>query len=304
MTTIDPIPDQTTEEYQPTKRIVWLASYPKSGNTWFRAFISHLLKEEEKEFDINNMDTHGIASARPWFDEVAGVASSDMSWEEQYTFRPRVYERIGAQAKKDLYIKAHDGYLINKDKEPLFPKSVTKLVVYIIRNPLDVAVSYAHHNGHKDISLSITMMNDQNHGLCMNRNMLPNQLPQLMGSWSGHVKSWTNQKELPIHIMRYEDMKLNPIETFSKVAAAMDIAFTENEIKSAVEATEFSKLKSLEEEKGFGERSNVSERFFRKGEVGSWREKLNGEQVAQIITNHKPTMLKFGYLDEDDQPIF
>jgi hypothetical protein len=286
------------------KKIVWLASYPKSGNTWFRAFISHLLKEDEKEFDINKMETHGIYSARPWFDEVAGVDSADMSWKELYYYRPRVYERIGQEAQKDLYIKAHDAYLLNAEKEAIFPASVTKLAVYIIRNPLDVAVSYAHHNGHEDVGKSINMMNDEEHGLCLNRNSLPNQLPQLMRSWSKHVKGWTKQTALPLHVMRFEDMKLKPIETFSAVAAAMGVECSEEEIKSAIEGTEFGKLKSLEEEKGFGERSNVSDRFFRKGEVGSWREKLIPEQVTQIINNHKPIMHKFGYLDKEDQPIF
>ncbi len=74
------------------RRIVWLASYPKSGNTWMRAFLSNYLADGDKPVDINSLDTGGpIASARTIFDEAVGVEASDLTQDEIERYRPRVY---------------------------------------------------------------------------------------------------------------------------------------------------------------------------------------------------------------------
>lgn len=286
------------------KGIIWLASYPKSGNTWFRAFITNLTKEGEKEFDINKLETNGIFSARAFFDEIVGVDSADMTWEEQYIYRPKAYRMLSEASNKQLYIKAHDAFIFNEKNKPIFPADVSKIAIYIIRNPLDVAVSYAHHNGQKDAGETVKMMCDEKHGLCTTRNLQPIQLPQKIFSWSSHVNSWSNQDLIEVHIIRYEDMKLEGYPVFKEAAEKMSLEFSNDQLLKAIEATTFDKLKALEEKKGFKEKSMVSNNFFRKGEVGSWREKLKDNEIDALISYHKTTMEKFGYLTESGEPTY
>ena len=107
--------------------IIWLASYPKSGNTWFRIFLSNLLNEKEEPADINKItSTHGIASARHLFDELTGIEASDLSQNEADLLRPGVYKLISDEARQTLFIKAHDAYKFLPDKSPLFPPSADR----------------------------------------------------------------------------------------------------------------------------------------------------------------------------------
>ena len=125
--------------------IYWLASYPKSGNTWFRAFLQNLQVDGDTPVDINELKTGAIASARGWIDQVLGFDSADLSHEELDALRPRVYE-WSAQGEAYGYHKAHDAWTYLRNGEPLLSAKATRGVLYLVRNPLDVAISYANHN--------------------------------------------------------------------------------------------------------------------------------------------------------------
>jgi len=90
--------------------LIYLASYPKSGNTWFRTFITNLIKDSDCDFSINDMKTDGIYSSRPMFDNVVGVKASMLSFEEIDKLRPLVYEKISESIQRNLYVKVHDAY--------------------------------------------------------------------------------------------------------------------------------------------------------------------------------------------------
>ena len=115
------------------KKIVWLASYPKSGNTWFRVFLSNLLNKNDQPADINNLYATPIASNRELFDEATGLASSDLTPEEIDNLRPGVYEYAARNSKEFLYQKVHDAWIETELGEPMFSKNVTHGVVYFIR---------------------------------------------------------------------------------------------------------------------------------------------------------------------------
>ena len=286
------------------KNIIWLASYPKSGNTWFRIFLSSLLGDEKEPIDINNItSTHGIASARNIFDNLTGIEASDLSHDEVDVLRPGLYNRISDESNETLFIKVHDAYTFLPDKSPLFPPSATKGIIYIVRNPLDVAVSNSNHNG-CTVQQSIEMMGDGNYGLCSKSKKLKDQLRQKMGTWSDHVMSWTNAPEQDVHVVRYEDMKQSPVETFTAAIQFAGLDFDLNAVESAIKKSSFDEMQKQEREKGFKERPFGTPSFFRKGESGSWREQLTTEQVKQIIDNHSSVMLKFGYLTGDGEIVY
>lgn len=277
------------------KNIIWLASYPKSGNTWFRIFLTNLLRDSDEPASINDLKRTPIASSRNLFDEYVGFDSSDLDADEIDLLRPEIYLKIASEAKENIYQKIHDAYIILDNGQPLIPAEASKCAIYFIRNPLDVAVSFAYHSN-IDFNASIRNMNNNNYSFCSKNDRLHNQLRQKLLTWSNHVKSWTEQKEIPVLVVRYEDMIDNTFKEFKKIVDFIGIETNDKKIEKAINFSSFSELQKQEEQFGFNEKAPKSEKFFRKGKVGSWKEELTKEQVEKIIENHQIVMKKFGYL--------
>ncbi len=278
-------------------RIVWLASYPKSGNTWFRAFITALLNPGLAEVDINSLHPTTIASSRQLFDELAGVSSADLSPEEVDRLRPRVYRQNALESDDMIYHKIHDAWIRLPDGEPLVPADVTRAVVYFIRNPLDVVLSFAHHLN-TSFDKTIAIMNNPGYAFCDRGDRLHNQLRQRLLTWSGHVKSWVDESKLPVVVMRYEDMLASPEETFARAVSFLGLNHTPGEIRTALDYCTFARLQKQEEEKGFAEKSAKADTFFRKGTAGDWQQVLTQEQVRRITEEHGEVMKQYGYLSD------
>jgi hypothetical protein len=276
------------------RNIIWLASYPKSGNTWFRAFLTALLNPETPEIDINNMHPTTIASSRQLFDEMAGVSSADLLPEEVDRLRPLVYRQNALESGEMIYHKIHDAWTVLPGCEPLIPADVTRGVVYIIRHPMDVAVSFAHHLN-TSVDKAIGIMNNPSYAFCERDDRLHNQLRQHLLTWSGHVRSWVDESGLPVFVMRYEDMSARPVEVFSQALSFIGLTHTRSEIKSALERSSFNRLKQQEKEKGFAEKSAKATSFFRKGLSGDWLNVLTPEQAKRIRDAHGEVMERFGF---------
>mgnify|MGYP006288519809 FL=1 len=281
-----------------TKNIVWLASYPKSGNTWFRVFLSNLFSESSEPADINNLYQTPIASARQPFDEATGLPSSDMTFEEVDWLRPEVYRYQAKKAADIQFRKVHDAYTCLDDGSPLFPPDVSKVVIYFIRNPLDVLISFAHHSATKPENM-IEVLNDPEKAFGRSPKRLFNQLRQKLSTWSGHVTSWVDQNEIPVHVMRYEDMCRNPFSVFGEALQFLGLTENEEKIKEALNKSDLSVLQEQEKQHGFQEKMIKADSFFRKGRPGEWREVLTEAQVKTVVNEHKEVMKRFGYLDGD-----
>ncbi|MCP4086561.1 MAG: sulfotransferase domain-containing protein [Actinomycetia bacterium] len=278
------------------KPIVWLASYPKSGNTWFRTFLANLLLEEEDPVDINELRTGSIASARNPFDIHTGLEASDLTQDEIDLLRPGVYRRIAEMAEHTGHHKVHDAYTLNRDGEPLFPADATLGAVYLVRNPLDVTPSYAHHSA-RDVAWATAALGDPNHTMSDKPKRLSPQFRQILGTWSDHVRSWLDEPPFPVEVVRYEDMHLDAEATFTRATRTCGLDHSAEQIREAIARSSFDELKGQEQEKGFGEKMPGSESFFRKGRIGSWRESLTDDQADQIVTDHAEMMRRLGYLD-------
>jgi hypothetical protein len=277
------------------KKIVWLASYPKSGNTWFRAFLTALLNDGE--VDINDMETDGIFSSRQIFDLCTDLDSTCLTDEEVKLLQPDVFNCLAAITNKErLFIKVHDAYTYNQLHKPIIPVESTFCAIYIIRNPLDVACSFASHLD-RTIDEAIHIMNNPNGILVKQKDNLNinNQFIQLMHSWSGHVESWTEQSGIPLLIIRYEDLFNDPLTLFTQAVRFIGLTANAGQIKKATSASSFSQLKWNENEKGFRERI-TSNTFFRKGKSGNWKNELNNEQINNIISRHGKLMQLYNYL--------
>ncbi len=281
---------------------MWLASFPKSGNTWFRVFLTNLLGDPDRPADINELDKATIASARAPFDDAVGLEAGDLTPEEIERLRPRVYETWSAAGPGEvLFHKIHDAYRYTPDGEPMVSARATRGAIYLVRNPLDVCVSYAHHNA-VPLDTAVALLCDSRHALCAAPGRLFNQLRQPQLTWSGHVRSWTRQRDLPVHVLRYEDMKRRPLEAFGAAVKFAGLSCDERAIARAVERSAIERLQEQEAAAGFREKMRRSERFFRRGEVGSWRDSLTPRQTSRIVECHGEVMTEFGYAEGHGGP--
>lgn len=265
------------------RNIVWIASYPKSGNTWFRAMLNNLLSRSEEPININNLDLSGIASSRTLFDQVSGISSSDLSVDEIEKYRPLVYNQLSEDSDETIYMKVHDAWTHNKAGDPIFSEEVSKEVIYIIRHPLDVAVSLAHHNS-ENVEKSLNKMNSSSYGLCLGKKRLFNQLPQNLLSWSDHVQSWVLDSKLKVHVLKYEDMIDIPTQAFSESLDFLGLPYTDEALSKAIQNSDFNILKQQEQAGGFVEKPLNASSFFRKGDKSDWKnhiDKAQGEAFLQ-----------------------
>jgi aryl sulfotransferase len=290
-------------------RTIWLASYPKSGNTWFRMLVANLSAKDDKPVDINDLpERGGIASARAPFDHLLLIDSGLLTHDEIDALRPRVYEELARGAEDDEYdapadlppvrfVKAHDAYTLTAKGEPLLAGARgADGAIVIVRDPRDVAPSLANHN-RSSIDEAIAFMNNPQAGFCVKTGRLHNQLRQQLPGWSGHVASWLEQPDIPVHLIRYEDMQADTIGTLRRGLEFAGRAASDEEIRRAVACADFAELQKQESERGFREapRPQPGGQFFRRGVAGAWRDELNDEQVACIETAHAPMMRRLGY---------
>lgn len=279
------------------KNIMWLASYPKSGNTWFRMFLSNYQKDSTNPVPLENIEKTILSSNSIEFEAAIGLNPFELLPDEVDLYRPDMYRYFSEELSKTQTIgfrKTHDAYILNKDGEPLFPEDVSLGAVYFVRNPLDVCISFANHNA-ENINNTLTMFLNNNTALS---GKTTGQLRQLLKTWQGHVLSWNQQTKIPVHTVRYEDMIRTPMETFGSIIRFIDLPYDENRLERAIANSSFNILKQMESEKGFIERSQDCKQFFWKGKIGNYLDYLNEDQIEQIIKHNDQAMKRYGYLNE------
>lgn len=277
------------------KNMVWLASYPKSGNTWVRIFLSNLFSDSSNPVHINDLKETIISSNRIVIDGYLGMHSSELTAEETDNLRPQVFKRFSEEKEGAIYVKTHEAWTRNSLGDPIFPEEITKGVLYIIRNPLDIAISYSYHNN-ESIDRTISTLNNDLSRLCEQKDRLFLQTQQVITSWSKHVSSWTVESKLPVHVIRYEDMLDHPLISFKDAIEFLDLRYKDSDILKAISNSAFDRLKAMEIKDGFAERGLHSAAFFRKGKSGEWESGLLKAQIDKVINHHSKMMKRFGYL--------
>jgi hypothetical protein len=279
--------------------IVWIASYPKSGNTWVRAFLHNLVKAangERDEQDINEMarfSTWDLDKKRYahflGFEPDNAIHRSEIA-----ATRHAVHQQVADAAEGLIFVKTHNCLVMDRGHVTV-NFAATAGAVYIVRNPLDVAISYAHHaDVPVDDTIEYMSMTDAETGGS------DTAVYEVHGSWSQHVWSWTRNDNRALHVMRYEDMLAEPKKTFAALARHLLIDCTPQQLESAIDRSSFARLQSQEKEKGFRERHpNADGNFFRDGRAGQWMSVLTPAQVERIVRDHGEQMQRFGYLPLD-----
>lgn len=266
--------------------IVWLASYPRSGNTWMRAFLHAYLGNET--VNINDM-TEIRNDIMPYYTRiVSGAEVSEMSQAWRMFFRPvALYNQLVNVAVRPAIIKTH---FINKTLQghPAIPLSVTSKAIYITRDPRDVCVSLAKYLA-IPLKQTVSDMNKEGFGLSN-----PGTIVSILNSWSEHVSSWINEKNFPVHIVRYENMKSDPVETFLRVLGFLKIEPDQDRVKRCIEVCSIENMKAQEDLRGFAESARGA--FFGRGLVGGWKDILPEGLEKILIEDHAKVMRELDYL--------
>lgn len=273
-----------------TMRTIWLASYPKSGNTWVRALLTGL--QLGSTLDINGIGYGAMPVGRKPLRQWLGIPLSDLTDAELARSRPLFDAELNASLKQICFRKIHDALMF--DAEPIVPPAATLGAIYIVRDPRAVAVSFAHHF-EVDLEATVRLMADRAGRLVPDKLYSDPQLPQHLGTWSGHVCGWLEHDLFPTLLVRYEDLHADPARELARIVAFAGLEVSDESIARAVEAAAFDRLKSQEASAPFWERVASDVPFFRRGQIAGWREELPEVLARQIEADHAETMGWLGY---------
>lgn len=281
-------------------RTVWLASYPKSGNTWMRAIIT-ALSTHTHFFSVNQLGS-GSQPYRVRGGLLAyGIDTRWLSNDETDRLRTALIlgtaeESPGSKGQASpapVLRKTHEVYRAGEIGREPFPTRGTRAAILIVRDPRDVACSYAPFFG-----LSLDDAIDALARARPARDPSPanGATAQPWGTWSSHVLSWLSADVgFPVHVVRYEDLKADAVTTLLPVFESIGLGCTRQELQHAVDTAAFDRLRESEAQRGFRETSANTEIFFRKGMAGGWRDELSEAQTSAIEADHAEVMLLLGY---------
>ena len=288
---------------------VWLASYPKSGSTWMRALLANFLAGAGPAVPMDALP-FGTTPSGFHFGELAGVAMEDLTMDEVGCLMPAFFRlnrrrhiaEHGMGARSHLYRKIHWAYVRNRAGQPLFPESVTAGAVCIVRNPLDVAVSWTFHAGEGDFAKSVARLNGVRTTLGE-----PGHRLRLL-DWSGNVGSWC-AAPFPVLLVRYEDLLADTAAQLRRVARFLRLDdVSDARLRHAVSRSAFANMREREKREGFREKPAVNAGFFfREGRAGGWRRHLPAAEARKLAHRHRSTMAALGYdpaglLGDEDEP--
>jgi hypothetical protein len=272
-------------------KILWLASYPRSGNTWLRAFLHNLFRNSDEPYDINRLqDFTLIDSDARWYRTLDPRPPTELTKEDVAVLRPRAHAAMTAAFPDTVLVKTHNA-LIEDRGTSMITLEHTAGAIYLVRNPLDVAVSYSHHYGVSPEEAVAAMNRPGNQSIGNQENFVY----ELHGSWSEHVKSWTATPNSALHVIRYEDMTQEPLRAFAAIAQFLGLQVAPERIVHAIEHSSFDVLRGQEQRGGFRERSRKSDRFFDSGRVGRGRQILTPSLAQSLCATHREQMARFGY---------
>ena len=270
---------------------IFLASYPKSGNTWMRSIIGNLYNFD-KEFDLKILKSIPLLSIKQNFDKFENKIYSDnnvlhFDWVSQ-----NIIECQKILNNKSNHLNIFKTHSVRHKK--FTNETVNAGFIYIIRDPRDVVVSFKNFSG-KSIDKIIDEL------LFEKTNIInTNGAQELLSTWELNVLSWLNYTTVPRLIIRYEDLKLNIKEIVIKVIDFLNnthrikLNLTDADIDQIIENSNFNNLKKIEDKYGFDESSKHSS-FFRTGTSNQWKDILSKTQLRLIENNLQTLMRQFNY---------
>ena len=279
--------------------IIWLASYPKSGNTWLRSLIASYFYSNNGSFNFKLLDNIDQFPSPQFFKNYEDPLSEP---EATSNFWINEQEKINKE-KKIRFLKTHNA-LCKINSNSFTDEKNTIGAIYIVRDPRNLITSLAHHYQIDQNEAFNFMVNKKKALIEKSNNKFVGFVPIL--SWDLHLESWINCKKFPILVIRYEDLLTSAFDTFKKVITFINMLspisnkLDEIKISQSINSCSFDKLEKLEKNNGFHEamenkNNNKKIKFFNLGKDNNYKKLLDPKLTKKITDLYKSQIEKFNY---------
>ena len=283
------------------KKIIWICSYPKSGNTWIRSIVSSLLYSKNGEFSFNLLNLIELFEKKSRYDFVKKVNISDY---KNLNDDIEIISKYWLECQKNIVFddsinpiynifKTHSANL-SVNSNDFTNTNYTGGIIHVVRDPREVVISYSKHRG-KSIDDTIETMSDLRTLSAQN-----NICVGLLSKWDLHYKSWKNLN-VPSLLIKYEELinntKSEIIKIKSFLSNILDLKenILEKKIDNILKTTNIENFRKHEINYGF-EESSLHSSFFGNAKTNSWEKKLSKNQIKKIEELFKEIMNELNYV--------
>ena len=284
--------------------IIWLASYPKSGNTFLRALLTSYLFTKDGNFTFEVLKKIKQFPDNGVFKKLGIDTSNEKEVIKNYIKVQEETNKRDGQAIR--FLKTHstlqdmDGYKFTDLNNCLG-------AIYIVRDPRNIATSYSNH---EQTSLDEAIERIKKFriiGGIKDSKDRKNETITHVGSWSSHYASWKEFKKVDRYLLiKYEDLLEETEKTFSKVLnfickiTKTKLDLDKNKLKNVLKTTTFGNLKNLEKNSNFPEANTGLNgkkiTFFKYGAKNNWKDFLTSKNIKTLEDSFKKEMEELGYL--------
>ena len=279
--------------------IIWIASYPKSGNTWVRSIISSLIYSNDGNFDFDLLKKIPQFPNKKYFENFTNDFHN-INEIKKYWIESQNFLNLDKEIK---FFKTH--HINCKIGEHAFTnKNNTLGTIYIVRDPRNLINSFTNHYSIDKNTAKNFITSRQSVTGALGEMKKDNNIFTILGSWNDHLKSWTNMNQ-NLLLIKYENLIKNPLNEINKItkflANLIDFYYNEEKINNIINSTSFEVMKKKETEKGFHEsvmdntgKNKVN--FFNLGKENKWEKYLNIEDQEFIKDKLGLEMKELGYI--------
>ena len=281
--------------------IIWLASYPKSGNTWVRHFLASLIYSNQGK---SGLDKLGFILQYPKRDQFEKLVTNLNDFRQIKKNWIKSQDLINSDNKIKIFKTHHT--LCTFEGDNFTNEKNTLGAIYIVRDPRNVISSILYHFNLSNIEEAINFIKEEKRFIMGSiKNKVNYPLLTLIGSWKSNYNSWKNIGKNFL-LVKYESLILNPNYEFNRIAKHIsqitNLRFSKEQINKSIEESSFKNLSILEDKNGFVESiedlKNKKKKFFNLGPKNNWKEILEKKYVKEIENSFNSEMKELGYILE------
>ena len=277
--------------------IIWIASYPKSGNTWVRSFIIAYYFCENGNFDINKLNLIQDYPNKQFFEETVKKGEIHKHWDSS--------QKNICNEKKVKFLKTHNSLITafgNNFTKPEYSLGV----IHVIRDPRNIITSLKNHYDFETYERALKFMQDENKILEDYPHLKNYAKTNIINSWRINYQSWMSNKNFRRLTIRYEDMIENPQQTFEKLVVFINTLMgfkdkiDQKKLSNAIETTNFKSLQDIENQGKFSEnvyslKDNRKIKFFYQGPENDWKKNLDENMIKKMNEYYRDDLKFFQY---------
>ena len=277
--------------------IIWIASYPKSGNTWIRSFLTAYYFCEDGIFDINKLNHIQDYPNKQFFKNEVKEGEIHKHWDKS--------QKAIVNEKKIKFLKTHNSLITAFGNDFTSPK-YSLGVIYIIRDPRNVITSVKNHNGFETYDKALEFMQNENTIISDYKYLNNHAKTNIINSWRINYQSWLSNNRYRRMMIKYEDLIKNPKQTlrdlivFVNTICRFNNGIDVKKLENAIQSTTFEKLQNLEDtgkfsESVYSDKNEKKIKFFYLGPKNNWKDRLNKDLIKKMNTYYKKDLERLGY---------